>query len=69
MSLFSYLILIAIVTIAGAVVTILIGLSKQTREGNPDYDRRSKGNMSRLTLIYAVAALLGLVALFAFTNW
>lgn len=69
MSLISYLILIAIITLIGAIATIMIGMSRQNREGNPKYDHRTKGNMTRLTLIYAVAALVSLIGLFAFMNW
>lgn len=42
--------LLAIVAAAG---TIMVGNSKENRTENPDYDRRSKKNVTKLILMYA----------------
>jgi sugar phosphate permease len=46
----------------GAVVTILVGFSKKNKEGNPDYDKKTKGNWSRLSWIYIIIIALGYAA-------
>lgn len=51
------------VALVGLVATILVGLSRENREGNPQYDRNSKPNWLRLTAIYGVTTILALVAL------
>ncbi|WP_410768675.1 hypothetical protein [Fontibacillus sp. BL9] len=51
-----YVVIIALVVIA-AVGTLIIGNSKENRTGNPDYDRRTKKNLVKLTLIYGGSIL------------
>ncbi|GIQ67774.1 hypothetical protein DUZ99_11900 [Xylanibacillus composti] len=52
-------VLIAIIIAASAIATVAIGFSRRNKEGNPDYDRRTKKNFTRLTLYYVVATILG----------
>jgi hypothetical protein len=61
-------IVVALIALIGfaAVATVLIGLSKQNVEGNPDYDKKIGKNTLRLTLIYAVATI---AAVLAFIWW
>jgi hypothetical protein len=47
------------------VATILVGVSRKNREGNPDYDQKKAPNIIRLTLFYVVA-IVGGYALFAY---
>lgn len=63
MSIFPYLLLIFAITLIGGVATIMVGLSKPNKEGNPSYDKKTKGNWSRLFLFYLVAIVLGFAAL------
>lgn len=41
---------LAIIAAAG---TVMVGVSKENRSENTDYDKRSKKNVVKLTLIYA----------------
>jgi hypothetical protein len=54
--------LLALILFA-AVATFRIGVSKPNREGNPDYDKRTGANTLRLTLFYAIAAVVAVAAL------
>jgi hypothetical protein len=47
------------------VATILVGVSKKNKEGNPDYDQKNAPNIIRLIIFYAVA-IVGGYALFAY---
>jgi small-conductance mechanosensitive channel len=47
------------------VATILVGVSKRNKEGNPDYDQRKGVNIARLTVFYVIA-IVGGYALFAY---
>jgi small-conductance mechanosensitive channel len=47
------------------VATILVGVSKKNREGNPDYDQKKAPNIIRLTVFYVIAIVAG-YALFAY---
>lgn len=58
-----YMSSILLFVIVAAVSTILIGNSKQNKEGNPDYERRTSGNWVRLTSFYVIAGLLGIAIL------
>ncbi|OPH57561.1 hypothetical protein BC351_03290 [Paenibacillus ferrarius] len=58
-----YYIIFSIILIAGVLFTVLIGNSRANKVGNPDYDNKTKGNWSRLTLFYVVAIALGVLAL------
>ncbi|MCZ8521152.1 MULTISPECIES: hypothetical protein [Paenibacillus] len=59
-----YMIAFAVIMLAGAAGTFLVGFSKTNKEGNPGYDRSTTGNLSRLTLFYIVMVLILLVMLF-----
>ncbi|WP_405455263.1 hypothetical protein [Paenibacillus sp. HJGM_3] len=58
-----YILLIALFVLVAAVSTVLVGVSKTNREGNPDYERRTTGNMVRLTSFYVLAAIVGIAIL------
>ncbi|MDF2962617.1 MAG: hypothetical protein K0S39_4352 [Paenibacillus sp.] len=62
MSLWVYYILIATTMVIALVSTILVGISKKNKEGNPKYDSKTKGNWSRLSWIYIVVIIMGYVA-------
>ncbi|WP_426445823.1 hypothetical protein ACP26L_20295 [Paenibacillus sp. S-38] len=66
MELYVYYILFATVMLFAVVATLLVGMSKKNREGNPQYDQRTKGNWSRLTWIYIAVILLGYAALIVY---
>ncbi|GIP53677.1 MULTISPECIES: hypothetical protein [Paenibacillus] len=52
-----YIVIVALVAIAAA-GTLIIGNSKENRTGNPDYDKRTKKNLIKLTLIYGGSILI-----------
>lgn len=59
-------ILIAIifgVALFAGIATVRVGLSKENKEGNPSYDKKTAPNIARLTLFY-VAITLGAIVLF-----
>ncbi|MCR8630019.1 MULTISPECIES: hypothetical protein [Paenibacillus] len=62
MSLLIYYILIATIMFIALVSTILVGISKTNKEGNPNYDSKTKSNWSRLSWIYIIVIVLGYVA-------
>jgi hypothetical protein len=47
------------------VATILVGVSRKNKEGNPEYDQRKAPNIIRLSLFYVIA-IVGGYALFAY---
>lgn len=47
------------------IATILVGVSKKNREGNPDYDQKKKSNIVNLTIYYVIAIVIG-IALFVY---
>lgn len=53
---------ILIVTIAlfGGIATLMIGNSKANQKSNPEYDHRTKQNLSRLTYVYIGAVVFGI---------
>lgn len=55
-----YAAIIIFFVIVAAVSTILIGVSRQNREGNPEYEVRTSGNMIRLTALYVIAGIIGI---------
>jgi heme/copper-type cytochrome/quinol oxidase subunit 2 len=63
MSLFVYYILFATIMLIALISTILVGISKKNKEGDPTYDSKTKGNWSRLSWIYIIVIALGYVAL------
>lgn len=50
----SYVIVIALALIGG-VATVMVGLSQENKKSNPKYERRTKTNIVRLTLLYVLA--------------
>ncbi|GAA3409381.1 hypothetical protein ACFFNY_09575 [Paenibacillus hodogayensis] len=58
-----YVTIIILFAAISGVATILIGNSKQNKEGNPEYEKKTGGNMTRLTLIYVIAAIIGIAIL------
>ncbi|WP_309119447.1 hypothetical protein [Paenibacillus sp.] len=64
-----YIILVCFFLLVGIVGTIAVGVSKENREGNPEYERKTKGNWTRLTLYYVVSAVAGVVGLIAFIQF
>lgn len=66
MSLYVYYILFATIMLIGLIVTILVGMSKKNREGNPGYDKATKGNWYRLSWIYIVVLVAAYVALISY---
>jgi hypothetical protein len=46
-----------------AVATVMIGNSKQNKEGNPDYEKKTGANTLRLTIYYAAASVVSCIAL------
>jgi hypothetical protein len=63
MSLYAYFALFAVILLIGLAATLFIGNSKQNREGNPEYDRRTAGNWLRLSLFYIVVAAICIIGL------
>jgi hypothetical protein len=61
-----YFIIIAVLTLFGAAATIMIGNSKENKEGNPSYDTKAGGNWIRLTAVYAVSTVAALILLLLF---
>ncbi|MFH5184379.1 hypothetical protein ACHHV8_18000 [Paenibacillus sp. TAB 01] len=63
MPLYGYYILFATIMLLALIGTILVGVSQKNKEGNPNYDMKTKGNWSRLSWIYIAAIILGYLAL------
>lgn len=63
MPLYGYYIMFATIMLFALIATVVVGLSQKNKEGNPNYDMKTKGNWSRLTWIYVAAILLGYMAL------
>jgi len=53
-------ILIIGIALFGGIATLIIGNSKANQTSNPEYDRRTKQNLSRLTYVYVGAVVLGM---------
>jgi len=53
---YSYILIFAIF-IVGVAATVMIGNSKPNKNGNPDYDRKTKGYWSRLTMFYILGSI------------
>ncbi|KIL40921.1 hypothetical protein SD70_10910 [Gordoniibacillus kamchatkensis] len=52
--------------------TILVGVSQANREGNPSYFKKTKANITRLTLFYILcfgAAVIALIAYIVHYVW
>ncbi|MNE73229.1 hypothetical protein D3C76_20550 [compost metagenome] len=52
-----YIFIILLVVIA-AVATLVIGNSSENKAGNPEYDKRTKKNLIKLTTIYGLSILI-----------
>ncbi|WP_127539756.1 hypothetical protein [Paenibacillus illinoisensis] len=59
MSWLPYILIIGI-ALFGGIATLIIGNSKANQTSNPEYDRRTKQNLSRLTYVYIGAIVLGM---------
>ncbi|WP_145414482.1 hypothetical protein [Paenibacillus xylanexedens] len=48
------------IALFGGIATLIIGNSKANRISNPEYDRRTRQNLSKLTYVYFGAIVLGI---------
>lgn len=55
-----YILVIAVALLA-AVGTFWVGLSPENKKKNPDYEQKTKKNLSKLTSIYAVTVVVAIV--------
>ncbi|CAH1220740.1 hypothetical protein [Paenibacillus sp. JJ-223] len=53
-------ILIVSIALFGGIATLMIGNSKANQKSNPEYDHRTKQNLSRLTYVYIGAVVFGI---------
>jgi len=60
-----YIALIVLLSVIAAIATIWIGNSRQNKEGNPEYEKRTGINLINLTLLYVIGAIIG-IALFIY---
>ncbi|MEI7026780.1 hypothetical protein [Paenibacillus sp. y28] len=67
-SLIPYYILFAVIMLIALVATIMVGVSKKNREGNPRYDQKTKANWSRLSWIYLIITIACVIALIVYIN-
>ncbi|RKN65460.1 hypothetical protein [Paenibacillus ginsengarvi] len=58
-----YASIIILLVILSGVFTVMIGNSKTNREGNPNYDQRTGGNIVRLTTLYVIAGIIGVAVM------
>ena len=63
MPLYIYYIIFLTIMLFGTVATILIGLSKKNKEGNPGYDQKTGSIFKNLSIYYIIAIVLGYLAL------
>ncbi|MCY9697882.1 hypothetical protein [Paenibacillus alginolyticus] len=63
MSTNAYYLIFTVILLAAVLFTVMIGHSRTNKEGNPEYDNKTKGNWSRLTYFYVIAIALGVLAL------
>ncbi|UUZ83376.1 hypothetical protein LJK88_05620 [Paenibacillus sp. P26] len=63
MSLYAYYTIFFLIMLAAVAATLIVGYSKTNREGNPDYDRKTKKYWLGLSLQYVVAISAGVIAL------
>ncbi|PYI55588.1 hypothetical protein [Paenibacillus flagellatus] len=59
---------ILVLLLAAIGATVAVGVSKENKEGNPGYESRTKGNMTRLTLFYVVTGILAVIAVVFFVT-
>ena len=58
-----YIALIVLLSVIAAIATIWIGNSRQNKEGNPEYEKRTGINLINLTLLYVIGAIIGIALL------
>ncbi|ALS23652.1 hypothetical protein IJ22_32910 [Paenibacillus naphthalenovorans] len=63
MPLYIYYIIFLTIMLIGTIATIMIGLSKKNKEGNPGYDKRTGSIFKNLSIYYIIAIVLGYIAL------
>lgn len=68
MPLYIYYILIAVFFLIAIVGTIMVGVSKENKKENSQYEQRTVGNLTRLTLFYAIAAIVAVVGLIVYVK-
>jgi len=59
MTLLPYILIVGI-ALFGGIATMIIGNSKANQTSNPEYDRRTRQNLSKLTYVYVGAIVLGI---------
>jgi len=64
-----YIVLICFFLFVGVVGTVAVGMSKENREGNPEYDLKTKTYWTRLTWYYVIAGILGVLAVILFIQF
>lgn len=63
MSQYLFITVIAIVILlGGGIATVMVGLSSKNKEGNPDYDKKTKSIFTRLSLYYVIPIVLVTIA-------
>ncbi|MFD2673000.1 hypothetical protein [Marinicrinis sediminis] len=53
-----YYVLSAVFILIGALATIMVALSRKNKEGNPEYDQKTKKYWTRLSVFYIVGTIL-----------
>ncbi|MGF7047265.1 NADH:ubiquinone oxidoreductase subunit 3 (subunit A) [Paenibacillus sp. DS2015] len=61
-------ILVIVVAIIGGVATFLVGISKENKTSNTNYQKKTKANISKLSIAYLVAILLFVLIWLAVSN-
>ncbi|ETT57149.1 hypothetical protein J28TS4_04190 [Paenibacillus lautus] len=51
-----YIIVIALALIGG-ISTLLVGLSQENKKANPNYERKTRTNLTKLLIIYLVSLI------------
>ncbi|WP_438350808.1 hypothetical protein ACP8HI_09270 [Paenibacillus sp. FA6] len=51
-------IIVILVAVIGGIATFLVGMSNENKTSNPNYDKRTKGNISKLVIFYIIAILI-----------
>jgi hypothetical protein len=57
---------VAVFLMIALIATILVGRSKENREGNASYDKSTGRNWVRLAVFYVLAAALGIACVLMF---
>lgn len=61
-----YIILVCFFLLVGVISTVAVSMSKENKEGNPEYERKTKVNLTRLTIYYVIAGVVGVAAVIIF---